>query len=228
MPLFKGKGSAENPDNYRGIALTSCAYKVLTSLSTKRPADRMEEELPPEQYGLLRHGSATDALNSVIEYIKEKRPEMTYAVSIDYKKCFDPVPRNLLLRTLGEFRIHSNLRRLLANISQPNYIKVREGDHVVDREIRQNHGLTRGDLARPFLFVLYASKSADIPGRTGAKLALFADDLVIPAKDRQRLQSYIRRAIEWSDEYGVDINTEKAKVIRFSNGGSYATDDRRI
>ena len=35
-PIFKNKGSAENPENYRGISILSCFSKLFTLLINER------------------------------------------------------------------------------------------------------------------------------------------------------------------------------------------------
>ena len=228
IPIFKGKGDARNPDDYRGVALTSCVYKVLTTLVTARILAKVYHVLPPEQYGLMPDRSTEDALRVVIDYVKARQPKMTYAVFIDFRKCFDSIPRDRLMETIKGYRLSKNMTSLLRDILRPNFIRVKNGTALIDTEIRQTRGLAQGNPASPMLFVLYAASLADTLRRTGAVFAFFADDLVILAKDLPRLQSYLRQTDEWSRSNGLQISTSKTKIMRFSRGGSYSKTDRQV
>ena len=62
LPLYKNKGSKNDPDNYRGISLLSCVGKLFTALLNKRMTDYLDfiGGIGDEQAGLrwlLNYGS---------------------------------------------------------------------------------------------------------------------------------------------------------------------------
>ena len=72
MPLYKNKGSVNDPDNYRGNTLFSCLSKLLTSALNYRITIFLErfDSVGEEQAG-FRSGYATldhvFVLNSIID-----------------------------------------------------------------------------------------------------------------------------------------------------------------
>lgn len=52
--LYKGKGDAGNPNSYRGIALECTAFKILTSLLTKRLQNITRWAIPEQQFEFVK------------------------------------------------------------------------------------------------------------------------------------------------------------------------------
>lgn len=230
-PLFKGKGDPTNPDNYRGIALLSIPYKVLTSVITARLQTHCLHRLPETQFGFLPKRSTTLALKHAIDYIKTKQNarKPTYAAFIDFKKAFDSVPRGRLLSELANrFSIQGRMFNLLRGLLEANFIRIKNGSATVDQEIKQTVGVPQGDPASPFLYIAYATGLAECLNAVKAEHVFYADDLVIMAKSRDQLQFYLREAATWCRENELQINTSKTKIMRFGAGGAYAKMDHKI
>ena len=60
--LYKGKGNTNDPNAYRGIALECAAFKLLTSLLTKRLYKQMVDNIPIEQFGFRKGQSTVQAV----------------------------------------------------------------------------------------------------------------------------------------------------------------------
>ena len=62
-PLYKGKGSPESPDNYRGITLLSCVGKLFTAVLNERVVTFIESNnlLGEEQAGFRAGYSTVDS-----------------------------------------------------------------------------------------------------------------------------------------------------------------------
>jgi len=65
--LFKGKGSPADPTAYRGIAMKSCIYKLLSSITTTRLWHFLDGQnaIPPEQHGFVP-GKSTESAIAVL------------------------------------------------------------------------------------------------------------------------------------------------------------------
>ncbi|PSN40569.1 hypothetical protein C0J52_10782 [Blattella germanica] len=70
--MEKGKGDPENPTAYRGIALESTPLKLLTGILIKRLAEKLESFLPEEQFSFRKGRSTTQAVENLLEQIKQK------------------------------------------------------------------------------------------------------------------------------------------------------------
>ena len=77
-PLYKGKGSKDNPDSYRGITLLSCLGKLFTSILNNRILNYVSYIglIWDEQAGFRRNHSTLDhifVLQSIISYYLNKK-----------------------------------------------------------------------------------------------------------------------------------------------------------
>ena len=117
--LFKGKGSPNEPGNYRGIALLSVVFKLLTCILNRRIMISVENSLPPEQFGYRPRRSTREAIDELITYLQEKisRPKgRAYAAFIDFEKAFDSVQRPGLLQKLYSMGVKGLTLRLVKSI----------------------------------------------------------------------------------------------------------------
>ena len=93
-PLYKKKGSINDPDNYRGITLLSCVGKLFTACINSRLSLYLEcsGTLGEEQAGFRSGYSTIDhifVLNSIIEIYLAKRKRI-YCAFIDWEWLFAP------------------------------------------------------------------------------------------------------------------------------------------
>ena len=91
-PIFKNKGSPDDPDNYRGITLLSCLGKLFTNCVNTRLTEYIEctGAMGEEQAGFREGYSTTDhifVLSSLIELYLSRKKRL-YCAFIDYKKSF--------------------------------------------------------------------------------------------------------------------------------------------
>ena len=89
-PLYKKKGSIDDPDNYRGITLLSCIGKLFTACLNERLSSYLESAgiMGEEQAGFREGYSTLDhifVLHSLIEQYLFKHKRI-YCAFIDYKK----------------------------------------------------------------------------------------------------------------------------------------------
>ena len=97
VPLYKNKGSFDDPDNYRGITLLSCLGKLFTAAINARLTSYLESIgiLGDEQAGFRAGCSTLDhifVLHSLIEVYLSSRKRL-FCAFVDYKKAFDLVDR---------------------------------------------------------------------------------------------------------------------------------------
>ena len=59
--IFK-KGSTENPENYRPIALLNTTYKILASIIQRRMAEGMDKAIDEMQFGFRKGRSTSQPL----------------------------------------------------------------------------------------------------------------------------------------------------------------------
>ena len=104
--LFK-KGSTENPENYRPIALLNTTYKILASIIQRRLAKGMDQAIDEMQLGFRKGRSTSQPLQIVrrIAEIVEESGAAMYMLLMDWEKAFDKVDQERLIFALERMGI---------------------------------------------------------------------------------------------------------------------------
>ena len=125
-PLYKGKGSRTDPDNYRGITIISCLSKVFTSVINMRLTEYVNtlDLIGPEQAG-FRSGFWTNdhifALKILIDLFLHTKNK-SYVCFVDYAKAFNSVNRVLLWQKLLACQVNGNMFRVINNLSKDKIV----------------------------------------------------------------------------------------------------------
>lgn len=234
--LYKGKGQTSDPDNYRGICLQCNFYKILTKLVKRRIESQVEEKLSDSQFGFRKNRSTVQAIERLIDEIqrgvwtaRKKRTEkkQLYVTFVDFKKAFDSVPREILLRKIEQqFGVTGKILLLVKSIMSPNKVV------VVDKEwrsnpITQNRGIIQGDSLSPYLFTLFIDDISERVGGGNIKTILYADDLAILSPTLKETNEALARLLTWSKESRMEVNINKTKQMKFRRGGGVTREDLR-
>ena len=99
IPIPK-KGNAKECSNYRTIALTSHASKVMLKILQSRLQQYVNRELPDVQAGFRKGRGTRDQIANIYWIIKKARKiqKNIYFCFIDYAKAFDCVDHNILCK----------------------------------------------------------------------------------------------------------------------------------
>ena len=98
IPIYKGKGSRKECQNYRGITLLSVPGKVLAAVLLNRVKTKLLQARRREQSGFTPGRSTTErifTLNTLIHTSKEFNQPLWIAY-VDLKSTFDSVDRESL------------------------------------------------------------------------------------------------------------------------------------
>ena len=89
-PIYKNKGSIDEPDNYRGITLLSCTCKLFTACLNSRLSLYVNDDLLGREQAGFREGYITInhvfVLHLVIELYQSVRKRV-FCAFIDYRKA---------------------------------------------------------------------------------------------------------------------------------------------
>jgi hypothetical protein len=127
------------------------------------------------------------------------------------------------MQILKETGIDWRERKLISNLYMAQSVKVRL-NRGKTRSVNIGRGVKQGCCLSPILFNLsseYLTKEAleglgDLKiGRQIIHTVKYADDLVLLAKEEKVLQDMIDKLTEIGRCYGMEMNVEKTKVMRF-------------
>ena len=240
-PLYKGKGTRNCADNYRGITLLSCFGKLFTSVLNSRITDYLETNniLGQEQAGFRSGYSTTDhifVLHSLIQLYQSKKKKL-YCAFIDYRKAFDLIERSALWVKLLNNGINGKVLKVIKNM-YTNAKSCVSIDHINSEFFTCNIGVRQGENLSPILFALFLNDFADFLNNhfTGLPLVtqllesqgfetyvklftlLYADDTIMLADSAEELQNALEALKLYCDKWSLTVNAQKTKIVIFSRG----------
>ena len=168
-PIYKGKGSTNNPDNFRPITILSCMSKLFTAVLNSRLSEYVHSEnlIGEDQIGFRSGYSTMDgvfALHSLQALLKHRKKNF-FCAFIDLKKCFPSIWRSGLWHKLGNLnlgiKMPTIIQSIYQNIKSCVMMNSRAPDgtmtcHVSDFFTCEN-GLREGENLSPLLFSLYVN-----------------------------------------------------------------------
>ena len=240
IPLFK-KGDTNNPDNYRGIALTSILSKVYTHVLNKRLKvwAENEEKIIEQQAGFRSNYSTIDhifTLYSIVEKTLSSNSKL-YVAFVDFKKAFDSVNRNALWNVLRKSGVNGKLYMALKAVYSSVLACVRVNGRYSDY-FECFNGVKQGCLLSPHLFSFFINELAVelskkgkhgvqiIPGTIEIFLLLFADDVVLLSQTVKGLQNQLNVLKGEADRLGLRVNLQKTNIIVFRKGGHLSQQEK--
>ena len=245
-PVFKNKGSFDEPGNYRGITLLSCFGKLFTSILNERLIQLLDSSsyIGPERAGFRAGFSTTDhifTLHCIIDFFLAKKKRL-YCLFLDYKKAFDLVNRASLWNKLIGAGLHGRILDLIKDMYGKAKSCVKLGNFCSDY-FHCFTGVRQGENLSPLLFALYLNDlqtyiSENMDGLSTLRqearemsldaddentlykmfVLLYADDTVICAESADGIQKALDSMAQYCDKWSLKVNVSKTKIMVFSRG----------
>ena len=121
IPIHK-KNEKSNPNNYRPISLTCTICRIFERVLAKNITDFLHKNnfFTSEQFGFLQKRSTTTQLLATLEdfYTGIQEKNDIDVIYIDFKKAFDSVPIEILLRKVQKAGISGKILKFLRTSSQ--------------------------------------------------------------------------------------------------------------
>ena len=162
VPIYKNKGSKDDPSNYRGISLINNVCKIFTSLLSKRITSYSDsiELLGFEQAGFRKDFSTNDhifSLHVLITLYTKVIKKKLYCCYIDYRKAFDSVPRVHLWYKFLKYGVNGKILNVIKNLYKEakSAIKLNNPNCHGMFFFGCDIGVRQGDNLSPLLFALY-------------------------------------------------------------------------
>ena len=231
-PIHK-KGPKTETSNYRGISLLSCINRLFSAILNKRLTEFVKNKniLSEVQLGFISGSRTSDAhflIHYLIQQYCHRSTQKLYACFIDFKKAFDSIPRDKLLKKLLNFGITGDFYNTIKNMYMNDKCKIKIGKDITDA-IYPNQGVRQGCVLSPLLFNIYM---CDLPktlnndncqpakiGQRKIPCIMWADDLVIFSESDYGLQTMLTELGKYTDNNGLEINVDKTKCMIFNKTG---------
>lgn len=222
-PLYKD-GSREMLTNYRGITISSVAYKTLVRIIEDQIMSYLEDNNTlGELQGAFRKGRRVeDHLFSLkgICSIRKSAKSKTYLAFLDISKAFDMVDRTKLFSLLWSKGIQSKAWCMVKMLYERVDNKVIFGEFESDI-IHIESGVKQGCVLSPSLFNLVISDLDNmLDGNGGVSIGAihvnglyYADDIVLMANDEEGLNLMLDIAHKFALKWGLKYNVRKSQVM---------------
>ena len=230
-PIYK-KGVTTDPDNYRGLAIGPAFGKLFSIILLNRLMKYINHKnlISPNQIGFMKGSGTADhifLLQTIIEKVVKKGKKRLYAAFIDFKKAYDTVNRDLLLKRLKSLGINGIFMRNIASMyTKTAYsVKLKTGHST---NIQSNLGLKQGCPLSPMLFNLYIDDIEKVFDESCCPIKfqnkninhfLYADDLVLISESSEGLQNSLDKVHQFANSKHLTISVTKSKTITFNQTG---------
>ena len=220
-PIFKS-GNHLDPNNYRGICVSSCLGKLFCIILNERLMSHVQDRelIHPSQIGFMPGSRTTDHILSLKtlhdKYVIHQNSGKIYACFVDFRKAFDSVWHEGLLLKLLQNKIGGKFYDLINNLYSNTQCAIKYSNHRT-AFFPYKKGVRQGCILSPLLFNFYINElpkifqntSSDpfvLPDGTTVSSLIYADDLVILSKSKNSLQNCLNKLHEWSKKWLMEIN----------------------
>ena len=231
IPVFKGKGRDPlNPDNYRGITLTSVISKCLELVLLSRlESVLMDKGLPHHGQTAYRKGiSCADAIFSTQEAVLQRMRDGEHPTlcCFDLEKAFDSIEYPVLLEHLFKLGINGKCWRLLHNWYSNSRSVVRLNSNT-SQCFPVCRGVKQGSVLSPTQFIIVIDSlltSLDTTHQGLSHLGLdvgssaHADDIRVVSNSTNAVSRLGSCVSSFCSANQLKLNAGKTEAVSFSKG----------
>lgn len=239
--IFK-KGNKRNINNWRPISVAPCIYRLYTALLANRLRTWLvlNNKINKNQKGFMPTNGALEhsyLLKSILDQRRGKHDGLAVAW-LDLSNAFPSMPHDHLFRCLNETGVGDHFLGVVKDLYTNAKTSVRLNRTSWSSEININRGVLQGDPLSPVLFNLgiepIIRDLADHEdtgyslnnGNISVPILAYADDLVVLAATKPKLQSALNTAVEKAALLGLNFNADKCASLCFKKGRSPPTDEQ--
>jgi hypothetical protein len=218
---------ARDPMSYRGITLTSVAYKVYCSVLNRRLTNWAEDHsvITDHQNGFRKGRSTIDSISTLTNMVETRKRlgKSTFCAFIDFRKAYDCIDRPTLWQKLHTAGIGGKMFLAVKSLYENVQCSVRVNGFQTDW-FDVNCGLKQGCSLSPTLFNLFINDLATELSALGKgvhidneiiSLLMYADDIALVAESPDDLQDMLNCLNDWCVKNKMCINPSKSKTIHF-------------
>lgn len=236
IPIHK-KGDKQECNNYRGISLLNCTYKILSKIILKRLEDYTQSIFEEHQSGFVKGKSTTDQIFIVKETIAKywEYNRECYLLFIDFSKAYDSLKRDEVWYKLESFGIPEELIELVKMTTEQSKCKVKINGELSE-SFNIKTGVRQGDGLSPTLFNIALEEALQKVNKAngginiGKKINVlaFADDVVVISESLEDLIGLAQILIKETLEVGLKVNDDKTKFMHVKRFRSNTIDQLAV
>lgn len=221
------RSNAARCDDYRVISLMSHVLKTFLRVIHTRIYRKCEGPIGRTQFG-FRNGMGTREALFSLNVLTQRCRDMNvnvFTCFIDYRKAFDCVSHEKLIRILKSTGIDAQDLRIISELYWHQTATINSEGHSSE-EIAIRRGVRQGCVLSPILFNLYSEAIfAEALENTNIGIKIngniinnlrYADDTVLLAGSLQELQLLVDHVVQHSERYGLYMNGSKTKLLVYS------------
>ena len=226
IPIPKGgRSSSSNSDHFRSIAISSILSKILDYIIIDQQAHSLITS--DHQFGFKPNSPTvlcTTMLVETVQYYDENGRQPVYVLQLDASKAFDRVSYSRLFNVLLDKNVCPYIARLLCYmyLNQNCCVKWNSKNST---DFSVSNGVKQGAVISPILFSSYRDALFDRLKRNAIGCHVgpvyagafgYADDVALVAPSLYSLRCMIATCEEFANEYQIDFNPTKSKLICFN------------
>ena len=231
-PIHKD-GCKEDPDNYRGICISSVFAKLLSTIMNKRLNTFLEDNkiLHKSQIGFTLNNRTSDhlhTLKSIVNKYVVDGNDRIYTCFIDFRKAFDTVWHDGLFHKLEQIGVSGNFLDIIRITYKNTKCAVRLGENIT-QFFPCKQGVRQGDPLSPTLFNIFINDlfnelekancdAVTFNEKCNINALAYADDIVLISKSKEGLQKALHIVEAYCEKWRLKINHSKTKTMVFSRG----------
>lgn len=227
--LFKS-GNDLDPNNYRGISLSSCLSKLFAKLVHLRLDNFVETNniLKENQIGFRKKYRTSDHILTLKNIVDRafRSNKYIFVCFVDLKKAFDSINREALFYKISKMGITSKYLNLLNSIYSDVQYSVKLSTGITE-SFASNVGVKQGCILSPLLFNLFMNDLPDTIqdfdpvqlGNSDTNVLMYADDLILMSESKEGLQSCLNNLNVYCSKWNLKVNIDKTQIMVFNKSG---------
>ena len=203
----------------RPLGIPTVKDRVVQMVALLVLAPIFEADFHPHSYGFRPHRRAHQALDAIIQALRQGKLEV---VDADLSKYFDTIPHERLLKLAARRLSDGSILHLLGQWLDTPIVEEQGGGKR--RVLPNRQGVPQGGVISPLLANLYLNAldwAVNDPQEPGHPvLVRYADDFVILCAPGQGTD-LVRRLRRWLEARGLKLNEEKTQLVHSRKGFNF-------
>ena len=223
--LIHKKGNDDDITNYRPISLTNVDYRLLAFILAQRMQKVVDKIISNDQSAYIKGryiGTNIRLVSDIIDYF-DIVDESGVLLMLDFKKAFDSVEKNFLIKSLEYFNFGPSLIKWVETIYYKPIACIKNNGHISET-FDISRGIRQGCPVSALLFIIcvemLAKKVRSSEALSGfnfgypqkpIKINQYADDGILFLNNRNEMCSALTILTDFGRVSGLQLNVEKCE-----------------